>query len=70
MLFFIVTKQVYSGIIVTFIYFSIPSGVQSSLFLTSLLAFFSYLFDGGFSNRYEVVSHISHCGFHLHFPND
>ena len=69
-LFFIVTKQVHNGITVTFIYFSIPPRVQSSVFFTSLLAFFSSLFDGGFSNQYEVISHISHCGFHLHFLND
>lgn len=70
MLFFIVTKQVYSGITITFIYFSIPPKVQSSLFFTSLLAFFSYLFDDGFSNKYQVILHISHYGCHWHFLND
>ena len=41
-LFFIVTKQVYNGITVTFIYFSIPPRVQSSLHILAGIFRFSF----------------------------
>ena len=41
---------------------------KGSLFSTSLSTFvFSYFFDTSLSSRCEMISH---CGFHLHFPDD